>query len=164
MIKKARQNKVTNDYKTEGNHYLVFFFTGIAFVLISIIFFSISTETFEFKAVCAELFLNLGISILAVVLVQYIWQRRGRDPIMKAIVLLRKTIKQLEEFNSSGLTSVKSERRKIDQDNTSLLCELLKTATSVDMMAFTLSSQIAKRDNVIDSINKLLTLTAARFV
>jgi len=146
------QNRIHNRSKVNVNPYILFGSIGSICILISIIFFLVNTS------ILPELFLNLGVSIIAVVIVEFVWRRSGGDPITKAITALWRAIRQLEELESSGITSVKVQRRQLEQPkHISLLCRLLETATRIDMMRLTLGAEISKNNKVVKSIENAIS-------
>jgi hypothetical protein len=151
----AKQNN--NKIKPDWGAYVLFLCITVIFILASIICFI--TE----KEMPAYLLLTLGASIFVVLIVEFIWRSYGGDPITKAIISLRQTIKKLGELESSGIASIKLVRRDFEQtEYVNLWRSLIEKATEVDLMAFTLTRQIAGKENIIESLEKAISLNRCR--
>ena len=144
-----RSNRDTGNRRNRDNTvpYVVFGIAGALLVSVSIIFDFREWETAQ--QVC----LNIGITIVAVVIVELMWRRFGGDPITRAISSLWRATNLLKDFEAAGINSIKAQRRQLDsQEHTDLLCKLLDNATHVDLMAWSLRTQIAKHKDIMSAI------------
>jgi hypothetical protein len=139
------------------NPYILFGALGITLVLVSAIFFLLDME------MLAELFVNLGVSVVAVVIVEFIWRRYGGDPVVRAIMSLRRATKQLGELELSGVTSIRLQRRQLEQpEHLALWCRLLRSATHVDLMAFTLGAEVSGHREIMTGIKQSISSNLCR--
>lgn len=129
------------------NAYFLFGGLGLTLTLVSAIMTLLRIDLF------ASLALNLGASVVAVVIVEFTWRHYGGDPIMKAVLSLRHSIRQLGELEAVGMTSIKYPRKELDVGR---WARLLRTATSVDLMAFTLAAEVSKNREVTDAIRQAI--------
>jgi hypothetical protein len=159
-MKKSQTNN--GDPRHDGiNPYIVFGAVGIILLLVSWILFIYNNGVY--KEPWAGIVLNLGASVLVVVIVESIWKFHGGDPITRAIASLYSAITELGEMRSAGITSVKSKRRELESsDYVDLWCRLLKNATEVDLMAFTLSSQFGGEKDIMTAIEHAISLNLCR--
>jgi len=153
-----------NDQADDGNArhdgvnpYILFTALGITLVLVSAICFLLKIE------MLATLFVNLGVSVVTVVIVEFIWRRYGGDPIVKAIVSLRRAVKQIGELELTGITSIRLQRRQFEQpEHLALWCRLLGSATHVDLMAFTLGAEVSGKREIMAGIRQSISLNLCR--
>ncbi len=132
--------------------YVIFGAIGVVLVLGSIILNLLHMESF------APLALNVGASVLVVVIVELIWRSRGGDPITRAIASLWQATGQLQELKVAGITSVKRPRRDLGvSENVKSWQDYLETATRVDLMAFTLRAQISKYPELMQAIKQAIS-------
>ena len=138
--------------------YIGFGALGIILLLVSGILFLCEKEPWS------GLMLNLGASVLVVVIVELMWRKFfGGDPITRAIASLYSAITELGEMRSAGITSVKIERHELEGvENVELWCHLLANATEVDLMAFTLSRQVTRSIKVMAAIERTISSNLCR--
>jgi hypothetical protein len=154
---KKSQTSNGSPHRDRINPYIVFVAVGIILLLVSVILFLYEKEPWS------GLMLNLGASVLIVVIVESIWKFHGGDPITMAIASLYSAITELGEMRSAGITSIKSKRRELENsDYVDLWCRLLKNATEVDLMAFTLSSQFSGEKDIMTAIEHAISLNLCR--
>lgn len=83
--------------------YFLFLSVGVILLLVSLVL-KLLQQEFGY-----ELFLNLGISVTAVTIVEYIWKRAGGDPISKAIERLRIATLPLKDLEGTGIARIYAE-------------------------------------------------------
>lgn len=110
--------------------YFLFLSIGVILVLISIVL-KLLRQEFGY-----EVFLNLGISVTAVTVVEYIWKRVGGDPISRAIDRLRIATLLLRDLEGTGIERIYAERHDSDAR---VWHERVAAADEVDLMSLCLS-------------------------
>jgi len=131
------------------------------FILVAIILLLVSWILFIFeKEPWAGMTLNVGASVLVVVIVEFLWRKiTGGDPITRAIASLYSAITELGEMRSAGITSIKNKRRDLENSEyAALWCRLLENAKEVDLMAFTLSSQFGGKKDIMTALEDAISL------
>lgn len=124
--------------------YYLFLSIGIILVLLSICF------KFWWRVdFCYELFLNLGVSVLAVTVVEFLWKRVGGDPISKAIDRLRIATQLLKDLEHTGIERVYTERQDSD---TRRWHQKVTAAKEVDLMSMCLSRDWLLRPELREAI------------
>ena len=88
--------------------YLLFLSIGMILLLLSIVL-KLLRQEFGY-----EVFLNLGISVTAVTVVEYMWKQVGGDPISKAIDRIRIATLLLRDFDGTGIERIYAERQDSD--------------------------------------------------
>jgi len=110
--------------------YLLFLSVGVILLLLAIVLKLLGRE-FGY-----EVFLNLGISVTAVTIVEYIWKQVGGDPISKAIDRLRVATLLLRDLEGTGIERIYAERRDSDVQ---VWRQRIAAASRVDLMSMCLS-------------------------
>ena len=110
--------------------YLLFLSIGIILLLLSIVL-KLLRQEFGY-----EVFLNLGISVTAVTVVEYMWKQVGGDPISKAIDRLRIATLLLRDLEGTGIERIYVERQDSDAR---VWQQMVLAADKVDLMSLCLS-------------------------
>jgi hypothetical protein len=126
-----------------------FVFTVLATILLLIALIAWQQEV----AFVPELLVNIGASILTVVVVEWVWRRQGGDPIVSAITGFQRQIKLLEQFNALGIARLLPSRRELEQPQViTAWCELLRHARQVDLMAYNLARGFTRHGDLMRSL------------
>lgn len=156
-MKKNDQNDSRKARHNGVNPYVLFGALGIILVLVSAIFFLLDIE------ILPGLFMSLGVSVVTVIIVEFIWRRYGGDPIVRAIASLRRAIKQLGELELSGITSIRLKRREFEQpEHLALWCRFLRSAVHVDLMALTLGAEVSGHHEIMMGIKQAISSNLCR--
>jgi hypothetical protein len=83
--------------------YFLFLSIGVILLLLSIVL-KLLRQEFGY-----EVFLNLGISVTTVTIVEYIWKQVGGDPMSKAIDRLRVATLLLRDLEGTGMRRIYAE-------------------------------------------------------
>lgn len=123
--------------------YLLFLSVGVILLLISIVL-KLLGQDFGY-----ELFLNLGISVTAVTIVEYIWKQVGGDPLSRAIDRLRIATLLLRDIEGKGIARIYTERHDSD---VKVWYRRIATASEVDLMSMCLSRDLLERPEYREAI------------
>jgi hypothetical protein len=118
--------------------YFFFGSIGVILVLIAVI----SYQKGSAYSIPFQLCLNIGVSILTISIVEYLWKIKGGDPIIKAINRLWKAISCLRDVEESGIDKIYIQRGKVNLDD---WINNISTAKEVDAMGINLATIISKR-------------------
>lgn len=122
--------------KSQESPQWIFLSAGGVIVVVSILTSLISGD---FWQIVSDISLNIGISVIAVSIVDWIWRRIGGDPLMNAIMELRSATTLLADLNETGIKRVFVKREEASERKR-LLMEKMKMASEVDMMGISLRS------------------------
>ena len=86
-----------------------------------------------FQNFWASLFFDLGIVVIAVVIVEFLWKFVGGDPLLKAIKVLQTSTSLLKDLEGSGIERIYSERKEWEPNLNDFL-QYVASAREVDMM------------------------------
>jgi len=114
----------------------IFLSAGGGVIIVSILTRIISGEIWQ---LVSDITLNIGISVIAVSIVDWIWRRIGGDPLMNAIMELRSATTLLADLNETGIKRVFVKREE-SSERKRLLMEKMKISNEVDMMGISLRS------------------------
>jgi len=120
-----------------GNVHLGFLGTACFLILLAIIF------NYRDNMFLYELFLQLGIAVIGVTIVEFIWRVLGGDPLSKLINRLLLAIPLLESQKRLGIKQFYANRGDVRIDP---WIEYIKSAKQVDMMANTLRQNWTSND------------------
>jgi hypothetical protein len=123
-------------FKNQETPHWIFWITGGSIVVIAVL-----TNIIEGKIwqIISDVALNIGISIIAVSVIDWIWRRMGGDPLMNAINELRATTALLADLHETGIKRVFLSREAASERKRDIR-EKMKTAAEVDMMGISLRS------------------------
>ncbi len=134
--------------------YFLFLSVGIILLLVSFVLKLLGQE-FGY-----ELLLNLGISVTAVTVVEYIWKQTGGDPISKAIDRLRIATSLLRDLEGTGIERICAERYDSDAK---LWHRRIATASEVDLMSMCLYRSLLERSELRNTIESAAKEQRTRF-
>lgn len=134
--------------------YLLFLSIGIILLLLSIVL-KLLRQEFGY-----EVFLNLGISVTAVTIVEYIWKQVGGDPMSKAIDRLRVATLLLRDLEGTGMRRIYAERRDSDMH---IWHQRIESASEVDLMSMCLSRDLLERPELRRTIEDAAGERRTRF-
>jgi len=115
--------------------HFVFLAVGVILVLVAILL-RLLVGTTVFWRSAADLAWSVGISVMVVSIVDFLWRKLGGDPIAAALSRLQNTTSLLEDLGESGVQRVHTARNKFEGKE-GLLTQM-KVARRVDMMGMTL--------------------------
>jgi len=137
-----------------GNVHLGFLGTAFVLILMAIIF------NFLGNVFLYELFLQLGIAVVGVTVVEFIWRILGGDPLSKLINRLLLAIPLLESQKKYGIKQFYANRGGVKID---LWIEYMKRAKQVDMMANTLRQNWTSNDLFLEVLEKNVRRKQCKF-
>jgi len=120
-----------------GRIHIGFLGTAIVLVLISIVF------NYQNNKFLSEISFQLGIAVVGVTMIEFIWRILGGDPLSKLIDRLLLIIPFLESQKKLGIKQLYANR---DDAKVNLWIEYMKSAKQVDMMANTLRENWTSND------------------
>ncbi len=92
-----------------------------------------------FWEILADVTLNIGLAIVAVSVIDWIWRQIGGDPLLNAITELRQSTTLLSDLHGTGVKRV-FVSRSLSSEYRSLLIEKMQNAAEVDMLGIALRS------------------------
>jgi hypothetical protein len=125
--------------------YFLFLSIGVILLLVAIVLKLLRQE------LGYEVFLNLGISVIAVTVVEYIWKQVGGDPISRAIDRLRIATLLLGDLEGTGIERIYSERQDSDAR---MWHQRVAAASEVDLMSLCLSRDWLLRPEFRETIER----------
>lgn len=130
--------------------HFVFLAVGVVLILVAVILRLVGTATIWLS--CADLVMNVGVSVLAVSVVDFLWRRLGGDPIIAAIERLHGITNLLRDLDQSGIRRVYA-RRDQYLGKEELLAQM-RTAREVDMMGIALQHGWANDRSFLDILQQ----------
>ncbi len=115
----------------------IFWLVGAAIIIIAILANLIGGSTWE---LISEIALNIGITVVAVSIIDWIWRRVGGDPLMNAIDELRSATTLLGDLRDTGLRRVFISRADAIERMNHFKVRIAQ-ANQVDMMGIALGSR-----------------------
>lgn len=134
--------------------YFIFLLIGIIILLLSGIL-----HLFEYTLL-SNLFLNLGVTFVAVTLIQYIWKKNGGDPLIEQVNKLKSSISLLNDLEGTGLIRYYRQRKEVDFNE---WLERMETASQVDIFGVVLQANWAENTNFIDIVERRAGLNQCKF-
>lgn len=131
--------------------HFVFWSLGIILVLLSVIL-RLVGASIAFWQFWADLSLNVGVSVLAVSIVDFLWRRLGGDPIMAAIHRLHTVTALLRDLEESGIERIYVSRDQF-QGKKELL-DHMRAGRQVDLVGITLQHGWANDPELRDILAK----------
>lgn len=121
--------------RSETPHW-VFLLSGSGIVVISVLAGLIQGPMWK---IVSDISLNIGLAIIAVSIIDWIWRRVGGDPLMNAIVELRSTTTLLSDLHGTGVQRIFI-NRSLASDYRRSIIEKMSSAREVDMLGIALRS------------------------
>jgi hypothetical protein len=142
-----------------GTPHWVFLLAGGGIIIISVL-----AQLIEgaFWNLVANVTLNIGLAIIAVSVVDWIWRQIGGDPLLNAITELKNSTTLLSDLHGTGLKRVFISRSLVS-DYRRVLIEKINNATEVDMLGFVLRSGWASTSEFQEALKSRLTSGKTRF-
>lgn len=138
---------MSENEKSSNIAYYLFGGIGVILILVSVIF----KQKGESYDIPYDIFLNIGVSILTISIVEYLWKIKGGDPIITAINRLWKAISFLKDAEESGLEAIHLQRRNIDVHK---WFQIISNAQNVDAMGINLRTNFAKELRLLEIIKQ----------
>lgn len=126
--------------------YIFFVSVGIILLLVAIIL------GYQGASLWSDLLLNLGVSVTAVTVIEFMWKRVGGDPISKAIALLRTATSLLRDLEGTGIEGIYPKRDKVDLEK--WINNYMKSAKEVDLMSNNLYRDWTSKDEFLKIIEE----------
>ncbi len=114
----------------------IFWLIGMGIIAISVLAGLLNGNAWQ---LFADIALNIGISIIAVSMIDWIWRRVGGDPLMNAISELRTATILLSDLHNAGVKRIFRSRSRADESKR-CITEKMVRAKKVDMLGFVLRS------------------------
>ena len=114
----------------------VFILSGSAVIIISVLAQLITGPVWD---IISKIALSVGVSIIAVSVVDWIWRKVGGNPLMNAILELRNSTTLLSDLYGTGVKRVFISRN-LTSDYKRILIEKMNNAKEVDMLGMALRS------------------------
>jgi hypothetical protein len=138
-------------HRSESPHW-VFWSTGGGMIVIAILARLIEGK---FWNVASDVALNIGLAIIAVSVIDWLWRRIGGDPLINAISELKNSTNLLSDLNGTGLKRAFI-NRSLSSDYRRLLIEKMYNAGEVDMLGIALRSGWASTNEFQEAIKSRL--------
>jgi len=127
------QSRETADKRPISPHW-VFWGVGITLILAAVFVRQLG-ET-GFWPFWAEVLASVGISVLAVSMVEWLWRQVGGEPLLKQVRQLQRATALLRDLDGTGIVRVYSRRDDFKDKDTWL--EMMRSASQVDMLGIAL--------------------------
>lgn len=101
----------------------------------------------------SSLLFNLGIVVLAVVVVEFLWKFVGGDPLLEAIKLLQTSTSLLRDLEGSGIERIYPTRKEWEPNLNNFL-QYLTSAKEVDMMGNVLRNNWTSNQKFMDILER----------
>lgn len=137
-----------------GSVHLGFLGTAFIFILMAITFNLID------NVFLSELFLQLGIALAGVTIIEFIWRTLGGDPLSKLIDRLLLVIPLLESQKKLGIKQFYANRGDVKIDP---WIEYMKSAQQVDMMANTLRQNWTSNNSFLKVLEEKVRRKQCKF-
>lgn len=142
--------------------HFIFWAVGVMLILAAIIFKQLDAGTLW--PFWSELSLNVGISVLAVSIVDFLWRRVGGDPILAAIERLRRATALLSDLDDSGMERLFCARRDPEAvERQTYLKNCIVDAEQVDLMGIALRHNWTNDDSFLEMVRERISRDKGHF-
>ena len=132
--------------QSEKIYYVIFLLSGLLLLSVGIIFVGLLKNQ-----VISYIFLSLGTTIIAVILVNFLWEKSGGEPVLKSLEILEKSSKIINDSTNTGVYRIFHNRRTIRYD---IINEEISTAKEVFIVS--LIFRVAQSPHLEESILKCI--------
>ncbi len=121
-----------------------FFGIGTILFLVSVIL------QYQGNALFSSFFLNLGISVFSVTIIEMIWRALGGGPLDKMLKRLSNVVPLLQTFKEIGINEFYADRDQVDFDE---YMNQIESAKEIDMMAIALRANWTKNEEFMKIVS-----------
>lgn len=125
-------------------YFQMFLLSGSVLILAGIIFYQLQCQ------IASNLLFSLGTTIIAVVLVNFLWEKSGGEPILKSLAILKKSSEIINDSLETGVHKI-LHKRELDYDS---INKEICTAKEVFIasLVFRAAQSLELRDSIIKCI------------